>query len=222
VFTPRKSSAITRRTALADAQSLNEPGQPGRSGTSPEQLRQELAAIIDHLAVEKSTHLRYRPSAGRTFCNIYAHDYCHLAGVYLPRVWWTGDALERLARGESVEPRLGASIDEQRANDLFRWLRAFGPRFGWRQTGTLTKLQTEVNAGAVGLICAIRREDGKPGHVAVVVPEVEELHARRDVAGEVVAPLQSQAGSRNFSYGTGTPGWWKGEQFADAAFWIHA
>ena len=60
-----------------------------------------------------------------------------------------------------------------RANDLFRWLRDFGPRFGWRQTGTITKLQQEVNQGAIGLIVARRKEDGKSGHIVAVVPETE-------------------------------------------------
>ena len=61
--------------------------------------------------------------------------------MYLPRVWWTPGAIEALAQGETVEPLFGNTIVEQRANDLFRWLRDFGLRFGWRQTGTLTKLQ---------------------------------------------------------------------------------
>jgi hypothetical protein len=177
---------------------------------------------VKYLAVERSSHVRYQPRDGLTFCNIYAHDFCHLAGAYLPRVWWTPDALERLARGQVVEPKLGATIDEQRANDLFRWLRAFGPRFGWRQTGTPTKLQAEVNAGALGLIVARRTNDGRSGHIAMVVPETTDDQARRDGSGEVVAPLQSQAGLRNFAYGTGTVNWWRGEQFADSAFWIHA
>jgi hypothetical protein len=222
VFAPRKPGTVTKRTAIAGAHALNEAGQPGRKGTTPEELRSELAAIIDYLAVDQASHLRYQPRAGATFCNIYAHDYCHLAGVYLPRVWWTPDAIERLTQGQTVEPRLDSTIDEQRANDLFRWLRAFGPRFGWRQTGTLTKLQTEANAGAVGLIVARRKIDGKSGHIVMVVPETDTDRAKRDRAGEVIAPLQSQAGARNFRYGTGTLNWWKSEQFADSAFWIHA
>jgi hypothetical protein len=222
VLAPRRPGSVTRRTAPASALSLNEADQPGRSGTTPDQLRDELRAIIDYLAVDKASHARYQPRDGVTFCNIYAHDYCHLAGVYLPRVWWTPDAVERLAQGADVEPRLGSTIDEQRANDLFRWLRAFGPRFGWRQTGTLTKLQTEANLGAVALIVARRKIDGKSGHIVMVVPESEEGSARRDAAGEVTSPLQSQAGVRNFRYGTGTPNWWTSEQFADSALWIHA
>ena len=191
-------------------------------GTAPQELRNELATIIDYLAVDKVAHARYQPRNGATFCNIYAHDFCHLAGLFLPRVWWTPDAVERLTRGEAVEPRLGSTIDEQRANDLFRWLRAFGPRFGWRQAGSLTELQTEANVGAVGVIVARRKIEGKSGHITIVVPETDEDRAKRDATGAVTAPLQSQAGVRNFRYGTSSPNWWNGEQFADSAFWIHA
>jgi hypothetical protein len=137
-------------------------------------------------------------------------------------VWWSQGAIEALARGETVEPLLGRTIEEQRANSLFRWLRDFGLRFGWRQTGTPTKLQTEVNQGAVGLIVARRVEDGRSGHIVLVVPEVEARSARRDADGVVVAPLQSQAGTTNFRFGTGKAGWWRDPKFAEFAFWLHA
>ncbi|HEX2271940.1 MAG TPA: hypothetical protein VHH35_20520, partial [Pyrinomonadaceae bacterium] len=218
----RKAGTITKRTGVATAHSLNEPDQPGRKGTTPDELRAELGKIIDYLAVDKAAHKRYKPITNATFCNIYAHDYCHLAGVYLPRVWWSAAAIERLAQGQTVPPLLGNTIDEQRANDLFRWLRDFGLRFGWRQTGSLTKLQLEVNQGAVGVIVARRRNDGLSGHIAMVVPETDEHSAKRNAAGEVIAPLQSQAGRNNFRYGTGGPNWWKGQQFAESAFWLHS
>lgn len=222
VYAPRPPKTVTTRREIADAFSLNEPNEPGRQGTTPRELCAELAGIIAWLGVDNPAYRRYQPRSGLTFCNIYAHDFCHLAGAYLPRVWWTPGAIERLARGEVVAPRLDNTISEQRANDLFRWLRDFGLRFGWRQTGTLTKLQTEVNQGAVGLIVARRIEDGRPGHVVAVVPETEEHRAKRDSAGAVIAPLQSQAGSNNFCYGTGRLNWWQGEQFAESAFWLHA
>src|SRR5262249_44076252 len=150
------------------------------------------------------------------------HDYCHLAGVYLPRVWWTPGAIESLAQGQSVQPLYGNSIDEQRVNELFYWLRDFGLRFGWRQTGTLSKLQLEVNQGAIGLIVARRKQEGRSGHIVVVVPETDAHRARRDAAGEVIAPLQSQAGGNNFRYGVGKPNWWKDARFEEHAFWLHA
>lgn len=222
VWMPRKPGRITRRSEPAGAHSLNETGQPGRRGRSAAALREELARIIDWLAVDEPSHLRYQPRQGLSFCNIYAHDYCHLAGAYLPRVWWTPPALLALAQGQAVAPLIGNTIGELRANDLFRWLAEQGPRFGWRQTGTLSKLQQAANQGAVALICARRKEDGRSGHIVAVVPETPEHAARRDSGGAVIAPLQSQAGSRNFRYGTGRVRWWQGEEFADSAFWIHA
>ncbi|HET9359427.1 MAG TPA: hypothetical protein VFO58_06745, partial [Vicinamibacterales bacterium] len=223
VFAPRREGTVTTRRQPATAHSLNEPDRPGRTGSTPDALRAEIDGIIDYLNVEKTSHARYQPADGRTFCNIYAHDFCALAGVYLPRVWWTPGAIERLARGENVEPRLGGTIEEQRANDLFRWLRDFGTRFGWRQTSTLTKLQTEADVGAIGLIVARRVDDGRPGHITIVVPENADARARRDSGtGDVTAALQSQAGARNFSRDTGKVDWFKGTAFAEHAFWLHA
>ena len=163
VFMPRHPGTVTRRIALADAHTLNEPNQPGALGATPEELRREIDAIVEHLAVDRATHKRYQPRDGLTFCNIYAHDFCHLAGIYLPRVWWTPPAIEALALGQAVEPKIGKTITELRANAIFAWLRDFGLRFGWRQTGTLTKLQMEVNQGAIGLIIARRnRRSARP------------------------------------------------------------
>lgn len=222
VYMPRKHGTVTKRTNPATAHSLNETGQPERKGEMAEERRAALAAIIDWLTVDDPAHKRYQPHSGMTFCNIYAHDYCHLAGCYVPRVWWTPAALVALAQGQLLEPLYGKTIEEQRANDLFRWLRDFGMLFGWRQTGMLSKLQLEVNQGAIGLIVARRKEDGRSGHIVAVVPETEENRARRNKDGEVIAPLQSQAGTSNFRYGTGNTDWWKKAQFAEFGYWLHS
>lgn len=223
VYMPRAAGTITKRTAIANALSLNEPGQPVRNQTSiPADLKQSLLSIIEWLNVDKAAHKRYQPVSNSTFCNIYAHDYCFLAGVYFPRVWWTPGAIAKLAADEPVQPLYGGTIEEMRANNLFRWLRDFGERFGWRQTGELTKLQNAANIGGIGLIIARRKDDGRSGHVVMVAPENELGTAKRDANGTVLAPLQSQAGSRNFKFGRGGTDWWLGEQFAEHAFWIHA
>lgn len=212
---------VTRRVNPADAYTVNESGQPERKGTDADTLRAELANIIAWLDVEKPAHKRYQPRAGQTFCNIYCHDYCHLAGVFLPRTWWSTPALLALGRGENVEPLIGDTIHEMRANDLFRWLREFGPMFGWRQTGTLTKLQLAANQGAVGLIVARRKDSNRSGHIVMVVPETDAHRAKRNADGEVIAPLQSQAGVTNFRYGTSQLNWWNKDVFAESAFWVH-
>ncbi|MGV1013719.1 MAG: hypothetical protein ACOYB4_01970 [Methyloceanibacter sp.] len=222
VTMPRRPGTETKRTAIADAHSLNEANQPGRRGTTPPELVAELEAIIGWLAVDKPTHRRYQPRSGLTFCNIYTHDFCHLAGVYLPRVWWTQRAIVDLTQGKTVQPLIGNTIFEMRANDLFRWLRDFGQMFGWRQTATLTELQQNANQGGLSLIIARRKIEGRSGHMLMVVPETPQHRARRNREGEVTAPLQSQAGARNFRRSTATPNWWKNERFAESAFWIHS
>ena len=223
VYMPRAAGTITKRTAIANALSLNEQGQPVRNQTGiPADLKQSLINIIEWLNVDKPANKRYQPIGNSTFCNIYAHDYCFLAGVYFPRVWWTPGAIAKLATNETVQPLYGNTIEEMRANNLYRWLRDFGERFGWRQTGELTKLQNAANIGGIGLIIARRKDDGRSGHVVVVAPENEMGSAKRDAEGTVLAPLQSQAGSRNFKFGRGSTDWWLGEQFAEHAFWIHA
>ena len=223
VYMPRAAGTITKRTAIANALSLNEQGQPVRNQTGiPADLKQSLINIIEWLNVDKPANKRYQPIGNSTFCNIYAQEYCFLAGVYFPRVWWTPGAIAKLATNETVQPLYGNTIEEMRANNLYRWLRDFGERFGWRQTGELTKLQNAANIGGIGLIIARRKDDGRSGHVVVVAPENEMGSAKRDAEGTVLAPLQSQAGSRNFKFGRGSTDWWLGEQFAEHAFWIHA
>lgn len=212
---PLKGGTVIRRTELADAGSLNEGGQPGRDGTLPQQLKDGLLGIVAWLEIAKPAHKRYQPRSGLTFCNVYAHDFCHLAKVYLPRVWWSAGAIAKLSAGIDVPPRYGATIDELRANDLFRWLRDFGLQLGWRQTGTLTKLQLVANSGGIGVIVARRKEDGKSGHIVIVVPETEDHRAKWNAAGEVTLPLQTQAGAANFEFGTGGGAWWTGAQFAE-------
>lgn len=77
---------ITRNRDGGRAYPLGEPNQPIRQGITASEKAAELTKIIEWLAVEKNKRYKRKPSA--TYCNIYAYDYCYLAGVYLPRVWW--------------------------------------------------------------------------------------------------------------------------------------
>lgn len=222
VYMPRKAGTVTRRADKAGAHSLNEKDMPQRAGQTPTERKQQLAAVITWLDSENPQHLRYWPRDQQTFCNIYAHDYCFLAGCYLPRVWWNAPAIVALSAGKTVEPLYGKTIDEVRANDLFRWLRDFGLQFGWRQTTSLQELQDEANLGAVGLIVARRKEEGRSGHIVAVVAETAAVPAKRRADGTLVSPVQSQAGATNFQRGTGKADWYKGAEFAEFAFWLHA
>ena len=164
---------------------------------------------------------RYLPTSSATYCNIYAHDYCTLAGVYLPRVWWTDQALVRIGRGEDVGPVYAQTVREMRADDLFAWLVDCGPSFGWRRVFDATALQAAANGGGVGVICADREAEGRSGHITVVVPEHGTHRAERDADGNVTQPLQSQAGSVNRRWGSAGRDWWWGAQFRDRGFFVH-
>lgn len=177
------------------------PIPPGMAGNSE--------AIVAHLAVRRS--VRYRAAAGLTFCNIYATDYCHLMGAYLPRVWWYPQALEKIQKEETVPVVYGKTVGELNANSLHNWLERWGLTFGWVQA-SFTETQHAVNSGAVGVLTAARKDAARPGHIAVIVPESPKHgKAAWDTEGVCLAPLQCQAGAINKEYWTGA-GWWEASQ----------
>lgn len=192
---------------------LNEPGQPLRGGGGTP-APGELTAIVKWLDVERSA--RYAPTTTNTYCNIYAYDYCHLAGAYLPRVWWTAGALDRLRQGRAESPVYGRTVLELNANSLFAWLKHHGGDFGWRRTFDLNRLQDAANDGRAAVICAENRRPNKSGHITAVVPETAQKTAARNGAN-VVRPLQSQAGRSNLKYMTQQ--WWTRDTFRDWGFW---
>ena len=214
----RNDNLQVTRSGGSRAYPLNETPQPTRHSSNPAATKAaELTAIIKWLRVEQSA--RYLPHGGTTYCNIYAYDYCYLAGVYLPRVWWTPDAIDKLKAGQPVAPRYAVTVNEVNANSLFNWLKAFGPDFGWSRTFDLTELQNAANDGQVGIICAQRVDLNRSGHICPVVPETASQKAARS-GSTVIKPLQSQAGGTNFSYKALV--WWTNPKFREFGFWIHA
>lgn len=207
---------VTRARQAGRAFPLGEAGRPARPGGGTAERVAALGAIVEWLAVDNPQHLRYQRQGSTTFCNIYAYDYCYLAGAYLPRVWWTGPALQRLAAGEVPAVKYGSTVSELNANSLFDWLNAFGPTFGWRRVFDPGELQGAANEGAVCIICAQRTQLERSGHIVGVVPETPEHRALG--GGQVTTPLQSQAGWSNFRYGTAR--WWVDSKFRDSGFWL--
>jgi len=211
-------SHVRRDVAGSHAHPLGEPNLPRRTGDTPDEQVKELLAIVDALGVENSA--RYRRTGKDTYCNVYAHDYCYLADAYLPRVWWTPNALVRLAQGQSVEIKYTSTVEELKANELFDWLPNHGPNYGWRGVSTLDALQTEANAGKVCLIVAQNKRGN--GHITVVIPEHEGHTARRDsTTNKVILPLQSQAGGRNEKVGQGGRAWWDDPKHRLGRFYVH-
>ncbi|HEY7639006.1 MAG TPA: SH3 domain-containing protein [Steroidobacteraceae bacterium] len=190
---------------------------PRVAGQSDAARCADLNSIVQQLDVEHSA--RYQPTTKSTYCNIYAYDYCYLAGVYLPRVWWMSKALVDLSRGLPVGVAYGSTVSELTANALFTWLAEWGDEFGWQRCLEVTQLQQQVNTGAVGIICAQRTNLSRSGHIVAVVPE-SSGHAAERVGQSVVTPLQSQAGARNKAYFASQ--WWTSLDFRAHGFWIHS
>jgi hypothetical protein len=215
-------SRSRRGSTSARAQPLGETPSPERTvvGT-PGQRAAALNDIVDWLDVESSA--RYQPAPDKTFCNVYAADFCFLAGVYLPRTWWMASALAAMAAGSGTPmPVYAQNIRELRADDLLAWLQEFGAAFGWRQVFDMTTLQDGVNRGNVGLICADRATEGRPGHIVAVVPETPQTQAARDADGRVQRPVQSQAGASNHARIVHASRWWDDQiKFRDRGFFMH-
>lgn len=210
------NTPISRSGTNGRAFPLNEPGQPRRLSGTPEGKTSELHAIVNWLKVDESQ--RYLPKPGETYCNIYACDFCYLANVYLPRVWWTSKAIAMIATGEAVSPIYDKTVLEVNANSLHNWFSEYGDDFGWRRTFALNDLQKSANAGAVCIISARRKELNRPGHICAVVPETA-THKSIIKNGEVTTPVQSNAGASNFRYGGRV--WWTSDKFSSFSFWIH-
>lgn len=211
---------VTRRRDGGHAFPLGEPGMPRRRAADPARRAAQLHEIIAYLDSEHARHLRYGPKETATYCNVYAHDYCYLADVYLPRVFWTPAALVRLGAGEPVPVRYDATVRELSANALHDWLRDFGPGFGWQWVQDLDVLQASANLGQVCLIVAKRKDLNRSGHIVAVAPEGR-LNAARGADGSVRHPVESEAGATNHRLIVKTSAWWRAAQFQSFAFWRH-
>lgn len=210
---------VRRQRGGGRAHPLGEADMPRREASTPEQRAEQLVQIVNWLAPAKTQHLRYQPNSQATYCNILAHDYCYLAGAYLPRVWWTPSALRSIERGQTVRPAYDRTVREIRANGLHDWFGDYGSVFGWRREVSLDLLQAAANHGEVCAIVAKHVNEGVSGHITVVVPENGKHLALRSARGEVTHPLQSQAGRKNATWFAGPRTWWTASRFSSFAFW---
>jgi len=218
VHLPENRADVKRAGTSGRAFPLGEPDRPRRDGALRDSRVAQLHDIIRYLDVE--THARYQKTPGATYCNIYAYDFCYLAGVYVPRVWWTSRALADLGAGRAVPVRYGESVRELNANSLHDWFEDFGGQFGWRRAADLDQTQQTANAGGIGIIVAQRSDLNRSGHIVIVVPETARASAKR-LNDRVQLPLQSQAGSTNSCCACGTSRCWAGQQFRSFGLWVH-
>ncbi|MDN3706592.1 hypothetical protein QW060_05545 [Myroides ceti] len=193
---------------------------PYRDNTNTDLKKQSLHQLIEKLNVEEN--LRYQKTAEDTYCNVYSYDYCYFSNVYLPTVWWTDDALERVLKGEEVEAIFGETVDRIYSSAIHDWFLQWGSSFGWKRVDSVDTLQNLVNTnGGIGIICAKRKVKGLSGHIVPVVPENANHKAHR-VNGVVVYPLQSQAGKLNYNYfSEARKDWWQDDLYSSFVLYYH-
>jgi hypothetical protein len=220
------ANLIRRDSSDSRAYPLNEPGRPSETAkTDPVHRVRLLHNIIQWLDVAHNARYRRTPVEGQpsvytVFSNIYAYDYAYLAGVYLPRVWWTAPALEAIQRGSVPDVKYGTTVREMDQNAICDWLSRSGVLYGWRAARNLTVLQAAANEGKVALICAANVDSRWAGDIALIVPENADLKAVRQ-GTEVTRPLQSKAGIENVKYGTPEDAWWTSREYRSFGFWYN-
>ena len=74
---------------------------PFRDLTDAATKRESIARLIDKLDVTKN--IRYKRTVEDTYCNVYSYDYCYFSKVYIPTVWWTDEAIQKILDGQEVE-----------------------------------------------------------------------------------------------------------------------
>jgi predicted chitinase len=212
---------ITRRRNGGWAFPLGEADRPGRSDGDTANRANSVLKIINYLDSENEQHLRYQPKPSITYCNIYAYDFCYLAGVYLPRVWWTDKSLLQIKDDVAVPVEYAKTVREMNANMLLDWFADYGALFGWKRVFDLDVLQAAANSGEVCIIVGQHTNLNHSGHITVVAPEHDGFSASRSSAGDVSRPLESQAGRINYRFFVNTQRWWLGSSFRNHGFWRH-
>jgi hypothetical protein len=218
VHLPTNGISVTRQGA-SRAHPLTEVPPVKRRATDPRQTRVDaLASLLEWFGVESGK--RYLRTGGSTFCNIYAYDYVFMSDAYLPRVWWTAQALLKLREGQSVPVKYGETVEELSANALNDWFKNWGEQFHWKRVFSLTEMQKEANDGKVCITVARAKQHthNGHGHIVAVVPETSTFRALRE-GGEVTKTVQSQAGNHNHDYVVQR--WWDDGSYADFGHWIH-
>ncbi len=103
---------------------------------------------------------------------------------------------------------------------LHDWFIDYGAGFGWNRTFPTTALQDAANDGKPCIIVAKRTNLARSGHILAVVPEHSSYQAARSGV-QVTRPVQSQAGSNNFTFKVTSTRWWLASKFQSHGFWIN-
>jgi hypothetical protein len=117
---------------------------------------EKLHKVIAELDVEKSP--RYAPKPGATFCNIFASDVITAMG-FGPGHW---------VHEDGSPAKLGEGT-ELSANGMARWFGTHGAGRGWMSTDKDTAFSAAERGHLV--VVTYDSKSGKPGHIAVMLPE---------------------------------------------------
>jgi hypothetical protein len=129
--------------------------------------------VVDQFPV--TTHERYRrghAGGNETYCNIFCSDVTLAMNAPIPH-WVDGG-------GNPCPVGKGTELS---ANGVIDWLVQHGPRYGWKVSGLKDALAYAQSGKPV--VCAWRNVNGKPGHVAMMLPTTP-------------GPRIAQAGGTNF------------------------
>jgi len=217
-FLPDPSSQLD--SMLMKCKPISDSSIPYRDLTNSDTKRESIARLIDKLDVAAS--IRYQRTIEDTYCNVYTFDYCYFSKVYVPTVWWTDDALQKVLDGQEVEVIFGETVDHIYSSAIHDWFLKWGASFGWKRMYNAHEIQNKVNGeGGIGIICAKRKEKGLSGHIVPVVPETDLNKAYRE-NDVVLYPLQSQAGKLNYNYFAEVKkDWWNDELYSSHVFYYH-
>ena len=102
---------------------------------------------------------------------------------------------------------------------LHDWFEDYGQLFGWKRVLNLDVMQASANNGEVCIIVAQRKDLNRSGHISAVVPEHDGLEAARNAAGELLRPVESQAGTKNHRFFTKPKAWWVDARYQSFGFW---
>ncbi|KEO71661.1 hypothetical protein [Anditalea andensis] len=200
---------ITRNNTTSRAHSLNEieVANPLFKIEVKEERFKLIEVIIDFLNVENS--LRYKPTGGNTFCNIYAYDLLKLLGLYLPRVWWNDEYIELINNNQTISPVWNETVKEMNSDRIFSWLIEFGNKFNWKEVNTYDSLSVIVNVkGTIGIVVAPSDTINRKGHIALA-------YSKKGVFWRNT--VLTEAGRIN--YKSSKKCWWK--NFETYKFWYY-
>jgi hypothetical protein len=166
---PSKAIRITRNNITSRAYYINEVKSHLTifDCSTLESRRKLILLIIEFLNVENS--LRYRKEQQKTYCNIYAVEVAHLIGAYIPRVWWTGDAITSIKQGQCIKAEYGKSVTELNSNGLFEWFETYGHLFRWNKVQKWDHLSSIVKEnGTIGIVVSKGNTSQENGHICIV------------------------------------------------------